>query len=351
MKALLILPLLLLLLGACTQKSNSTAINSIEFEQPIYAQLFHFEKNSQNEIELVVNDADTGNEIFRSTALDHPKTIVLSTTHIGSLQALNQLQLIIGCPSLNFVANTNLKARKDSLIQINNESELPLEKIFYSKAQLFIHSAYTPELNQHKLLSDKNIISLPNQDWKETSPLARAEWVKAIGFLIGEYERAKEVYQNIEKNYLFLKQEAAKLPYSKTAICGNIYADYWNTPAKDSYAAQLLRDAKIDYRYKDVGGKTTLSLTLEQVIAENTQSFIWINPGLASKKELLQSNPKAYLIPAFEKDAIYCYSHNNNYYWENSLVYPDRILSDLIQIAHPNQSIVTDRLYFYQKVK
>ncbi len=350
MKFLLFLPFLLTLL-ACSNKQASPKAPNPTLAQPQHAEFFHFEMNKDGETELVVNDADTGKEIFRSKALNHPNTIVLSTTHIGMLNALNQLQLIIGTPPAKYIHNSVITEKEKSLIQIQNESELPLEQIYFAKTQLLIHSAYTPELAQHKLLTDKNIVSFPNQDWKELTPLARAEWIKAIGFLIGEEKEATEQFTKIAENYHSLKEQVANLPLSEQTICGNIFGEYWNTPAKDSYAAQLLKDAKIDYRYKDIAGKTTLSLTLEQVLSDNQASKLWINPGVSTKKELLQSNPRAYLIPAFELNTIYGFSHDNNYFWENSLVYPDRLLSDLIQIAHPNQSILKDSVYFYKKIK
>ena len=350
MRILIFLSLLLTLIS-CTDKHTKKQHGQSTIEQPKYAKLFHFEINDKGEQELVVLDADTGSEIFRNIALDHPKTVVLSTTHIGMLDAIDQLELIVGIPSKKFIHNPTLLKNSGGLIEVINDNQLPLEEIYFSKTQLFIHSAYSPQLTQHKLLNDKNIISLPNQDWKETSPLARAEWIIALGFIIGEHDKAIEKFNEIEKNYQLLTESAKDLPSSKQTICGNIFADYWNTPAKDSYAAQLLRDAKIDYIYKDVEGKTTLALTLEQVIAENTQTHLWLNPGANSKKSIKLANSKAEQIPAFVEGNIYCYSHQNNYYWENALVYPDRLLGDLIQIAHPQQNFIQSKLYFYQKVK
>lgn len=338
-------------LFSCSSNTDKKNVNNDkELIQPKYAKFFHYEKDEQNEIVLVVNDADTGNELFRGKKIDNPKIITLSATHIGMLNAIDAVDLLVGTPAFSFIANEKVLRKKSTLIEIKNENELPLEKIFFSKTNLIIHSAYTPELNQQKLLTEKNIICFPNQDWKEISPLARAEWIKAIAFLINTPEKGDVAFKQIEDNYLKLKQEASILPLSEQLMSGNIFGDFWYTPAKGSYQAELFKDAHIQYVYAERDGKTTLAYTLEQIIADNQKTSYWLNPGMNSISELLVNNPKVKNLKVVKDKQVYCYSKNATYYWENSLIFPDKILNDYIQITHPEQKILKDTLYFYQKL-
>lgn len=270
-----------------------------------------------------------------------------SSTHIGMLAELNSLDKVVAVQDIQHVYNEILLNAFDagSITSFGNEGSPHAERIVKSGAKVIIHSAFSGPFPNEKKLKDIGIRCISNFDWSETHPLGKAEWLLLFGYLTGKKDLAKEKFKAIETAYLAAIQKSTKV--NQRIISGNVFGDFWVTPAGKSYHAKLIADAGGSYVYAQTKGIGSLSITQEKVVKDSENTMFWINPGFSTKESLIRANPKSKFIKAFTSGKIYCYSHNANKFWEMNAVQPHLILEDYHRIFTQED---LENLYFYKEV-
>ena len=278
--------------------------------------------------------------------------IVLSSTHIGMLQELKELDRIKGVVSKKYIYNKKIinKISKNQISEFGNEGNPSFEKLLKTKADVLIYSGFTKDYPKSKKLEKAGLICIPNFDWKEDDPLGRAEWILFFGYLTGKKKLAKTYINKLEIEYNKLCLLAKKTKYNPTVFSGNIVGEYWYAPGGKSYMSKLFKDANCDYTYKNDKTVGSIPISFEKIFIQNKNIKFWFNPGINSKKQILKANPKAEFFNSFQNNNIYCYSKNSNKFWELGASHPDWILSDIIQITH-SKGINSKECYFYKKVE
>ena len=196
-----------------------------------------------------------------------------------------------------------------------------------------------------------------NGDWLEETPLGRAEWIKFFGILFDKEKKADSIFNVIEANYLNAKKIALKAPKKPSILSGAIMSkDIWNLPAGESFVAQFLKDANLNYLWKDSKGKGSLSLSFESVFDKAKNANFWITPGyFSSKEQLMQSNQIYAQFDAFNNNKIYTPINKKGktggvIYYELASTRPDLVLKDIIKITNPD--LLTDyKFTFFEKMK
>ncbi len=277
---------------------------------------------------------------------------VLSATHVGMLSKIEAIKNIKGFSNLKYVYNNALKAQIKSgyTATFGEEQTVSPEAIIKSNSELVIHSGFGPKFTKEEELQKLGIFCIPNFEWKETHPLGKAEWIKFFGLLFQKETESNNYFSEVEKAYLKLKDDAKKYTTKPTVFAGNIFGDYWYTPAGNSFQAQFYSDASANYVYKNRKGVGSLALSLEQIIKDNRNTDIWLDPGNSTLPEIIKSHETLVNFKAYKTRLIYDYSQNINKYWELSASEPHHILSDLIQIFHSN-TLDVNLLYFYKKLE
>lgn len=278
--------------------------------------------------------------------------IALSGTNIGMIEKINESRKIVGVSSAKYIFNpTVLKGISDGqVLEFDDFSLLNPERVLLTKSKLIFHTGFEGNTtsNEDKLLK-LGVLCLPNYDWQENHPLGKAEWIKVFGYLFGKEKQASQYFNKVEVNYLKLAKSVKLLKDKPTVFSGMIYGDTWYMPAGESFGAKLLSDAGSDYIAKNEKGTGSMYYSFEQVFKQNQEADFWVNIEVPSKKEMLRSNQKYQYFKAFQINNLYSYAHQMNYFWENSAVEPDLVLSDLIQIFHKNK-VKPDVLHFYRKL-
>jgi len=277
--------------------------------------------------------------------------ITLSSTHIGMLSKLNELKTIVGVLDRKYIYNKKIqKGLKSGKVKdFGDEESIAFESVVVSKAQILMYSGFSKDFPHAEQLLKSGTVCISNYEWKENHPLGRAEWIKLFGYLTGKEKDAKDYFSKIEKEYNALKSKVKNFDDGPTVISGNIIGDVWYGPAGDSYFAKLFKDARADYKYGHTKGTGSVQLSMEQILSENRDAKFWLNPGYPSLELVLKSNPKSKYLDAFKNQKVYCYSPKMDFFWENSAIEPQHLLSDLITLFHPEE--FKSKLYFYQKLK
>lgn len=272
----------------------------------------------------------------------------LSTTFIGMLNELNALETVKITTDVQYVWNKTIRknVQNGTIHSAGFESTLTPEIILKKDVQLIMFSGFGEDFpNAHKL-KQLSIICMPNYDWEEKHALGKAEWIKVFGALLDKEQAANDYFSKLCDDYEKIKKEVHSTTKKPKAIVGGLNGDVWFAPSGNSFLANILKDAGIEYVYAKKEGAASLSLTLEQVSKDEQQADFWINAEATSLKKLSQLNSKFNYFKTVQAKSVYGYMHDSNYFWEMNAIHPDWILSDFATIAGHRKGM----LHFYKQL-
>lgn len=286
-----------------------------------------------------------------SLGSEFSKVIALSATHIGMIEKLGELDRIIGVSDASYLCNEELlnKSKAGLLKSVGDIGQSDIENYIAADPDLIIYSGFDPNAPIINKMKQAGLSIFANFDWKETHPLGRAEWIKVFGVLFDKREEALALFESIEKQYVALKSELEENETHPTVLVGTMYGDIFNAPAGNSYMAQFLEDANVDYVYKNTKGVGSISISLEEMITQNKKTDYWLNAAATSPKKVLDLNKRFELLNAFENKNMYTYYGDVNCFWEQSAIQPHKILKELGLIFHPQT--LSGELKFYSKIE
>jgi iron complex transport system substrate-binding protein len=345
--------LLLFILFSCSTKPDKSkqdfqkSKNSCEFSQWLRIQ----ERQDSTIIQIIHPDRKKVVErlAFAMNSKQNSKIASFSATHLGMLSVLEKQNTVVAVADEKLVYDSKIlnQLKSGKTISIGAEEQLSIERFLLCKTNYLIYSAFSGEFKQAERLKKMGVKCIPNFDWREMHPLGRAEWILLFGYLTGKQVRAKEIFKEIVREYRAI-QKKVKATSSQKVISGNFINDYWYAPAGNSFQAKMFKDAGINYIYQNSKGTGSLELSKEKIVSSTADVQIWLNPGFASKKDILQANPKAKYLPFFSKAKIYCTAKNLNKFWELGSIQPHLILKDYYYIAN---GINLDQLHFFSPVE
>ena len=275
------------------------------------------------------------------------------------VELLNEETAIVGFPYAKYVSSAKTRALIDEgkIQEIGKESSLNTEILLDLQPELVVGYSVSSADKSLTTIQKAGINVIYNGDWLEETPLGRAEWIKFFGVLFDKEKQADSIFKMIEANYIEAKQIALKSTKKPTILSGAIMSkDIWNLPAGESFVAQFLIDANLDYLWKNTEGKGSLSLSFESVFDKGQNADYWITPGyFSSKEQLLNSNEIYKKFNAFQNDKIYTPilkkgKTGGAIYYELAGTRPDLVLKDLIKITNP-ELLPNYEFTFFEKMK
>ena len=185
-------------------------------------------------------------------------------------------------------------------------------------------------------------------EYMEPNALARAEWMKFYGLLIGKERQADSLFTQVEKSYKNLVALAAKAKQRPMVLTERVTGGTWYCPGGASSMATLLSDANARYVFAHDTHSGSLSLAPEAVVAAAHDADVWLftylGPRPLSKQQLLAEYHGYANIKAFRNAKIYqCSSERSTYFNEVSF-HPDFLLADMIKIFHPDMISHSDMI-------
>ena len=284
--------------------------------------------------------------------------VVTSTTHIPSLEMLNEEKSLIGFPNLSYISSDKVRALIDAkkIKELGGNQSLNTEVLIDLQPEVII--GYGLDNNNPTLdnLQKSGLKVMLNGDWNEETPLGKAEWIKFFGALYGKQKEANEIFDKIEKDYLQTIEIANNATSNPTILAGDMFEDKWYLPKGTSWGSQLLAQAKGDYLWKETTGTGSLSLSFETVLEKAKDADFWITSGqFSSLKQMTDANPHYKQFKAFQNKNVYSFAGKKGktggvLYYELAPNRPDLVLKDLVKILHP-ELLVGYEPFFFEKLK
>lgn len=236
------------------------------------------------------------------------------------------------------------------IIDCGSSMQPDMERIIALKPEGLLISPFENSGGYGKL--DKlHIPIIETADYMETSPLGRAEWMKFYGLLFMSEERSDSLFSSIEKEYLALKAEAAKLPQGLSILTERKMGSVWYVPGGKSTMGILLKDANAKYIFADDTHSGSLAYGPERILSKGTQVDVWafkyFGGKALSKNDLLAEYEGYKVLKAFNSNSIYQVDTSTQPYFELTSFHPEILLREFIILAHP-KTTQFGKLRFYQ---
>ncbi|WP_166384886.1 ABC transporter substrate-binding protein [Polaribacter sp. 11A2H] len=318
-----------------------------------------YQKSKEVSEYIIKNKSGNSSSIENTIYTPIQKIVITSTTHIPMVELLNEETSIIGFPYAKYVSSEKTRKLIDNgkIKEIGKETSLNTEILLDLQPELVVGYSVSSADKSLTTVKRAGINVIYNGDWLEETPLGRAEWIKFFGILFNKEKQADSIFKVIESNYLEAKKIALKSTNKPTILSGAIMSkDIWNLPAGESFVAQFIKDANLNYLWQDTKGKGSLSLSFESIFDKGQNADYWISPGYFSTKEqLLQSNKIYAEFDAFKNDKIYTSTIKKGktggiIYFELAPTRPDLVLKDFIKITNPDL-LPNYKMTFFEKMK
>lgn len=265
--------------------------------------------------------------------------ICMTSLQLSSFIKLDELDKVVGVTSTRHLFNEEINRRlKEGLThKIGIEGNFDNEVIMEVNPNVILISPF--KRGGYDAIKDVGIPLIPHLGYKEMTPLGQAEWIKFVGLIIGETEKANRLFSEIESRYNELKKLTETVKDRPVVFSGELRGGNWYAVGGKSFLAQLFKDAGADYFLKDDEHSGGVTLDFETVYSQASKAKYWriVNSynGTFSYDALKDEDARYVDFDAFKnKGVVYCNMREVPFY-ESMPTHPEVVLSDLIKIFHP----------------
>lgn len=271
-----------------------------------------------------------------------------SATHVGFLHALGMTDRLVGMcvPDRTYNLTPDERTR---IADLGDDMRPNMEAIVRAQPDAIVVSAYSENDAVVNQIVSLGIPVLYCNEWLESSPLARAEWIRFFGACLGCQSRADSIYQQVVADYTAM---AAGTAVSGVSIMsGQSFYGTWYVPTGNTYMGRLFSDAGAQYAFSDNTSKSSLPLTMEQVLQSFVDADVWVGCSAHSLEELAKTDEKHTWFKAYKTGCVYNFYRRTlpsgaNDFWETGVVHPELLLHDMQQILRGDST----ELYFSEKL-
>lgn len=274
------------------------------------------------------------------------KIICTSTTHVAMLAALESTDLIEGVSGSGFIYNKKLRKRTDKgkVHDIGYESSYNTELIYSLQPDVvLVYGVGSESAPAFRRLSDMGIPVLYIADYLEDHPLARTEWIKVYGELLGKQDMAEEIFRSVSMEYNSILTRITDAEIERPSVMlGMPFKDKWFISPGNSYISKLIEDAGGRYLWAGTESAVSIPMSIEAVCQKGVAADIWLNPGSAGTiRDIHLVDPRLSSLPAASEGRVFnnnrrLNEYGGNDYWESGVVNPHLLLKDIARILNPN---------------
>ena len=258
----------------------------------------------------------------------------MSTVQVGFLYALDAID------HLAAVCNPELiyTPIKGDEIDLGDSMKPSAERTLQAGLDVLLAVNYGQYDNLEATRLEKlGVFTLYINEWQEHSPLARAEWIRVLGALVGKLPQADSIFNEIGQKYLSLSAQRSEDGIA--IMSGNNFRGTWYVPSGQNYLAYLFKDAGAQYPFYDDERETSIPLTVEETLRYFHDADVWVGAGGNSLAELAEIDEKHTWFKAYQEGRVYNWrkqrlSSGANNFWERGVVHPEEMLEDVIHILN-----------------
>ena len=287
------------------------------------------------------------------------RSVIFTTVHCAMLMSLGKEDCISGVADLKYIKipwiQEQVKAGR--IMDVGEGMSPVVEKIIDQRPDALFLSPFENSGGSGRL-EEIGIPIIECAEYMETSPLARAEWLRFYGMLFGCEAEADSLFAVVDSSYNALKnlvrsQETGdrKQP---NVIVDKVTGSVWYVPGGNSTLGQMIHDAGGLYPWASDEHSGSVSLPFEAVLEKAGEADIWLfrysSDHDISYQELLSEHHGYNQFRAFRHKQVYGCDVERSLFYEESPFRPDWLLNDFIRIFHPEQEGL-DSLRYYKPLR
>ena len=287
------------------------------------------------------------------------RSVMFTTVHCAMLMSLDKEDCISGVADLKYIKipwiQEQVKAGR--IMDVGEGMSPVVEKIIDQRPDALFLSPFENS-GGYGRLEEIGIPIIECAEYMETSPLARAEWLRFYGMLFGCEQKADSLFAVVDSSYNALKDlvrsQETEDRSQPTVIVDKVTGSVWYVPGGKSTLGQLIHDAGGLYPWANDEHSGSVSLPFEAVLEKAGEADIWLfrysSDHDITYSELLAEHHGYNQFKAFRQQQVYGCNVELSLFYEESPFRPDWLLNDFIRILHPELQGL-EPLRYYQKVK
>ena len=287
------------------------------------------------------------------------RSVMFTTVHCAMLMSLDKEDCISGVADLKYIKipwiQDQVKAGR--ITDVGEGMSPVVEKIIDQRPDALFLSPFENS-GGYGRLEEIGIPIIECAEYMETSPLARAEWLRFYGMLFGCEQKADSLFAVVDSSYNALKElvrsQETEDRSQPTVIVDKVTGSVWYVPGGKSTLGQLIHDAGGLYPWANDEHSGSVSLPFEAVLEKAGEADIWLfrysSDHDITYSELLAEHHGYNQFKAFRRQQVYGCNVELSLFYEESPFRPDWLLNDFIRILHPELQGL-EPLRYYQKVK
>lgn len=286
--------------------------------------------------EAAVPRQDDGVTIVRTPIR---RASVFTTVHCSLLTQFGVGESIVGVADLKYIKIPYIheRVRMGYIADCGNGMNPVVEKIIDQKPDAILLSPFENSGGYGKV-EQLGVPLIECAEYMETSPLARAEWMRFYGLLFGREQMADSLFHVVDSSYQALKQVAAQAKSRPKVLIDKMVGSVWYVPGGRSTIGQMVADAGGYYPWGDDAHGGSLPLPFETVLEHSGDADIWLyrySSDTQMTLAQLRDEHRGYVqLKAFNSGHVYGCNVEQSLFYEQTPFRPDWLLSDFIQIFH-----------------
>ena len=264
-------------------------------------------------------------------------SLVYSGVHAGVIDELGKVSAVTSVADGSYFRTPAIvKGLADgSIVDVGSSMSPSLEKIVEHNPEVILASPY--ENAGHGVIDQAGITVIDCADYMESTPIARAEWIKFLGALYGDMPRADSIFNSVCHDYEALTALVGDVKTRPEVITEQCFDGVWAMPGGRSYMARMLQDAGAVYPWASDGSAGSFQLDYAAVLDCAVHADCWLirSYGPMDKGALKANNPLNASFDAFKDGNVWVCDTSVSPLFDEFPFHPERLLKDYIIIFHP----------------
>lgn len=306
---------------------------------------------------LVARDKELPTDLPKGTVVRTPlqRSVVYTSVHNSLIEELGASQAVVGACDTKYIRKPSIRRRIESgeIADCGTSMAPNIEKILQLTPDAILLSAFENS-NDHNKVAQTGIPIIDCTDYMESSPLARAEWMKFFGRLYGKGHEADSIFEATEKLYLATKAKVKDIKKRPKVLTDLIYGQSWNMPAAYSTTGVLIEDAGGENPFDSYKTNGSVQLSPEEVLFKAKDADVWIlkysQNSPITVSQLAKDSPIYSKFKAYTEGKIYGCDTQSTTYFEEAAFHPHWILAEYASIFHPELGELEGNHHYYKKL-